>query len=118
MSRNSAHYPQDTQSQSPLAEVIPFYVCPGMKDVPLTYAVFPYGDNCSSPAACPAREICQWYAAHDLGGEVQFNELPEAILLRGDFRSRPFRCSNFNGEEEAAQKRCRRRKSASATVVA
>jgi hypothetical protein len=77
------------------------YVCPGAKDVPIDYAIFPYGSGFTGLCACPGRDICMWYAAHDLGGEVEFNELPEESMLPGIFNAAPFRCDDFCYHEKA-----------------
>lgn len=77
------------------AEVVPFYVCPGAREVPVGYTVFPYGGSIDTMVACPAREICAWYAAHDLGETVAYNDQPEARLLPAVFKTGPFSCAHF-----------------------
>lgn len=63
--------------------------------MPLSYAVFPYGDGFTAPDPCPARDLCLWYASHDLGGKTRFNELPIDMLLPASFHSHPFSCPRF-----------------------
>lgn len=79
----------------PDVEVVPFYVCPGAREVQMGYTVFPYGGTIDTMVACPARDICAWYAAHDLGETVEFNDQPEARLLPAVFKTGPFSCAHF-----------------------
>lgn len=75
--------------------MIPMFVCPGVKDVPLDYVLFPFGGGISKLNACPGRDICQWYAAHDLGGEMMFSDTPPETQMTAQFLSHPFSCPNF-----------------------
>ncbi len=77
------------------------YVCPGAKEVPLDYAIFPYGSGFTALCACPGRDICLWYAAHDFGGEVEFSDLPVDSMLPAIFDSGPFHCADFCNHERA-----------------
>lgn len=97
-----------TRGRSPRRKPIPVFACPGMKDVPLGYAVFPLGDGFTKPRPCPARDLCLWYAAHDLGGTTSFNELPTAMLIPAVFRSHPFFCALFREYVEPLLRRVRR----------
>lgn len=108
------HMPSNTVLGAPQSEALrariqvsALYVCPGVKDEPIDYAIFPYGSGFTGPAACPGREICLWYAAHDLGGEVEFNDLPTDTLLTANFRAQPFFCPHFRDDEDALSQ-CRR----------
>lgn len=85
----------DKTPKSAAPNVVPFFVCPGVRDVPLTIALFPIGGDLSEPRSCPARDICVWYAAHDLGGTVEFNDVPEGRQLYPQFVAQPFGCLNF-----------------------
>jgi hypothetical protein len=90
-------------------DVKPLYVCPGMTEVPVPYALFPYGSGCSKPRACPIRDCCLWFAAHDLGGTVSIADFPDEAILPAGFRPFPFYCHQFRSLE---QKRRRQRKKA------
>ena len=79
----------------PAREVTPLFVCPGMKDEMLPYALFPYGDGISRARACPGRSSCLWFAGHDLGGRDSICEFPDAAILTASFRPHPFFCPNF-----------------------
>ena len=74
---------------------MPFFVCSGAKETAIEHAIFPHGGGFTEMAPCPARDICAWYAAHDLGGLVAFNEQPREALLAAPFTSRPFSCPHF-----------------------
>lgn len=80
------------------------FVCAGAKDTPIEHAVFPHGSGCSQMSPCPGRDICAWYASHDLGGDDAYNEMPESMMLRANFRSGPFSCPDFHD----INPRCRR----------
>lgn len=76
-----------------------------MRDKPLRHAVFPHGSGFTAPNPCPAREVCVWYASHDLGGRISYNELPRAALLPANFQSHPFSCAWFRDTIEVHVRR-------------
>lgn len=78
------------------ASIVPLFVCPGVKDVPLEHAVFPHGGGFSKPMPCPMRDWCVWFAAHDLGGRSAFNEFPAEVILAPEFKAGPFSCRRFH----------------------
>ena len=64
--------------------------------MPLGYASIEHGDDLEAMDACPARDLCAWYADHDLGGTRQFDEQPPAARLTPAFRRAPyFSCPDF-----------------------
>lgn len=85
--------------------VVAFFVCPGAKEVMLPHALFPYGDGCSEMEPCPRRTYCLWFASHDLGGKLEFSDVPSDAQLPGNFNSRPFSCPRFRAMR---QRRLRR----------
>ena len=82
------------------AKVVAFFVCPGAKEVAIPHAVFPYGSGCSHMEPCPRRDVCLWYASHDLGGELEFSDVPSGAQLTAEFATGPFSCRRFELIEE------------------
>jgi hypothetical protein len=71
------------------------FVCPGLKEVPLEYAIFPLGSGFLGMEACPIRECCAWYSSYDLGGEQQITDFPDDAILPANFATQPFQCRDF-----------------------
>jgi hypothetical protein len=80
-----------TQTPSLKAEILPIYLCPGIRQEPFTLAVFPYGSGFTVSRTCPMREVCHWYEAFD----AQPDQLDGLPLLPGRFQLRPFKCADF-----------------------
>jgi hypothetical protein len=77
------------------------FVCAGCRPEPLGYALFEVGDSIDAMQVCPMRDVCTWYAAHDLGGEFEYADQPEGAILPALFRSEPyFACRNFYDYEK------------------
>ena len=77
------------------APILPLFVCAGTKDVAYDYILLSHGANCGEPLDCPMREVCAWYAAHDLGENAFINEQADGQLLNVRFRKNPFACPDF-----------------------
>jgi len=83
-----------------IGDVVPMFVCAGCRPTPLGYASFTHGDGLEGMAECPCRDVCTWYAGHDLGGTVEYDELPTAGQMAAAFKLTPyFSCANFNDYE-------------------
>ncbi len=97
------------RDESPKGDVIAFYVCSGAKEVAIDHAVFPHGSGCSEMKPCPARDLCVWYASHDLGGTLEYSDVPAAAQLQGAFTVHPFSCPQFRAIGEKVRQ-ARKRK--------
>lgn len=78
------------------AAVVPIFACPGAREVEVQHLVFPHGGGFTEMAPCPGRDICLWYAAHDLGQGEAINELPPETVVPADFHTAPFSCKRFH----------------------
>lgn len=88
---NAVPPPEPTRTST----VVPIFACPGVKEVPVDHLVFPHGGGFTRLTPCPGRDICLWYAAHDLGGGEAINDLPPAAVLPAQFTTAPFACDRF-----------------------
>lgn len=85
------------------ATVTPLYVCPGVHDEPLPYAIFPLGDGWTKPRNCPLRDCCLWYAGHDLGGTTSLDDFPAESIYPARFRIAPFHCADYKSAGQSAR---------------
>ncbi len=86
-------------NKKPTIDVIPIFVCPGVHDEPLPYALISLGDGFSRPKPCPIRDCCMWYCRHDLGGETSVCDFPPDAILAARFRLRPFYCADYKPDD-------------------
>jgi hypothetical protein len=93
------------KSRTGAGDVIAFFICSGVRNTPAGFTLFPSGGIFEETEVCPARDICAWHAAHDLGGEVAVNDQPESRLLPVQFRAAPFACPRFKDHEELLRSR-------------
>jgi hypothetical protein len=81
--------------------VVPMYVCPGCRPAPLEHVSLELGEDVDAMQECPCREVCTWYAGHDLGGETEYTALPEPARLAAAFQLGPyFSCPNYDDHEK------------------
>lgn len=105
MSRGAADTNSSDGSGRDSDKVIAFFVCPGAKEVPIPHALISYGDGCTRMQPCPRRDFCMWFASHDLGGEIEFSDVPEGAQLMGEFTTQPFACRRFRLIRETRNRR-------------
>ena len=70
------------------------------------------GDHLDEMELCPSRDVCTWFAGHDLGGDSAYDELPEGSMLPVAFANGPyFSCKDFDDHQKflAAVRQTKRR---------
>lgn len=95
----------DLPTPKPNGRPRPLYVCPGIKDVPVPHAIFPYGSGFTESRRCALRDCCYWFAPHDLGGTSSILDFPDEAILPANFRPFPFYCSSFRSLEPRRRKK-------------
>lgn len=107
MSSSAARLKTARGVAEPRDNVVAFFVCPGAKEVLISHTLFTHGDGCSEMEACPCRDVCQWFASHDLGGEIEFSDVAPGAQLKADFTTTPFACPHFRLIEEPTARESR-----------
>ena len=105
MSSRAAELLHSRDRRDATDKVVALFVCPGAKEVAIPHAVFPYGSGCSQMEPCPRREFCLWYASHDLGGELEFSDVPDGAQLTAEFTTGPFSCPRWKWIDDPRNRR-------------